>query len=74
MKIQIELHDDHYVLLAAQAAEHYREPKQHAAWVVACAVSASAVVQRAASDDTDPDIHQPCVQCPDLCETMTGDA
>jgi len=41
-KLTIILHDTHAALLAQQAAEHYRDAKQHAAWIIACAVSASA--------------------------------
>ena len=45
MRLTIDLHDQHYALLEQQAAEHYREPKQHAAWLIAYAVSATATAQ-----------------------------
>jgi len=48
MKFQIELHDHHFALLQQMAAQEYRDPKQQAAWVIGCAVSASAVI---AQDD-----------------------
>lgn len=42
-RLIIMLHDTHAALLEQQAAEHYRNAQQHAAWLVACTVSASAV-------------------------------
>lgn len=48
VKFQIELHDQHFALLQQMAEAEYRDPKQQAAWLVGCAVSASAT---AALDD-----------------------
>ncbi len=45
IKFQIELHDHHFALLQQMADEQYRDPKQQAAWLIGCAVSASAVAQ-----------------------------
>ena len=47
MRLTIDLHDTHFALLAQQAGDHYREPRQHAAWLIACAVSATATAQQA---------------------------
>ena len=45
MRLTIDLHDAHYALLDAQATEHYRDARQHGAWLIACAVSATATCQ-----------------------------
>ena len=50
MKFLIELHDEHFTLLAMQAQDHYRDVKSHAAWLIACAVSATATAEA----DTEP--------------------
>lgn len=45
VKFQIELHKEHYALLVAMAAQDYRDPRQQAAYLIGCVVSASAVAQ-----------------------------
>lgn len=52
VRMQIELFREHFDLLVTQAAEHYRDPRQHAAWLVAMTVSASAVQDDEDDDDT----------------------
>lgn len=42
VKFQIELHDQHFALLQQMAECDYRDPKQQAAWLISCVVSASA--------------------------------
>ena len=44
VKLQISLHEEHFALLKAIAEQEYREPSQQAAWLIACAVSAGAVL------------------------------
>lgn len=52
VKFHIELHEEHYALLVAMAAQDYRDPRQQAAWLIGCAVSASAVAQH--EDEAEP--------------------
>jgi hypothetical protein len=44
VKLQISLHEEHFALLKEMAEQNYRVPWQQASWLIACAVSAGAVL------------------------------